>query len=225
MQTGFYDSEWEKRIVDGAGRLGVDVNAKQAEQMAVHARELISWNRRTNLTAITDPESIVVKHFLDSLAGLNHVPRRARVLDIGCGGGFPGLPLKIMRPRQPIVLVDAVRKKINFIKHVIRTMGLDQIRAMHARAETLADQADFRAGFDVVTCRALADMETIHRLAMPLLTPGGLMVIYKGPREEADSNLADIFDSREFDVVCRDFHLPFTGDARRLILVQRRASV
>jgi 16S rRNA (guanine527-N7)-methyltransferase len=221
-------SDWEKLIIDGAGQLEVAVSRKQAAQMAVHGRELLAWNRRTNLTAITDPEVIAVKHFLDSLAGLNDIPAWARVLDIGCGGGFPGLPLKIMRPGQPIVLADSVRKKISFIKHIIRTLQLHQIEAVHARAEMLADREDCREGFDVVTCRALADMETIRRLAMPLLTPNGALVIYKGPQEQegngqGPSNPADIFHPREFKVVCRDFRLPFTEDGRRLYLVRRLA--
>lgn len=219
-------SEWKKLIIDGAGQLGVDVSRKQAAQMAVHGRELLAWNRRTNLTAITDPEAIAVKHFLDSLTGLNDILPRARVLDIGCGGGFPGLPLKIMRPGQPMILADSVRKKISFVKHMIRTLQLRQIEAVHARAEMLADRDDCRQGFDVVTCRALADMETIRRLALPLLTPQGVLVIYKGPQEQGGdgqgpSNPADIFDPREFRVVCRDFCLPFTEDGRRLFLVQR----
>lgn len=221
-------SDWEKLIVDGAGQLGVAVSQEQAMQMAVHGRELLAWNRRTNLTAITDPEAIAVKHFLDSLAGLNDIHPYARVLDIGCGGGFPGLPLKIMRPGQPMVLADSVRKKISFVKHMIRTLQLHQIEAVHARAEILADREDFREGFDVVTCRALADLETIRRLALPLLAPRGALVIYKGPQEQGgsgreSSSPADIFHPREFKVVCRDFRLPYTGDGRRLYLVRRLA--
>lgn len=220
-------AKWKKYLIDGAGQLGLDISVHQASQMAAFGRELLDWNRRNNLTAITDPRQIAVKHFLDSLTGLVDIPSEARLLDIGCGGGFPGLPLKIMRPGQAMMLMDAVRKKISFVKHVIRMLQLPRIEAVHARAEILAEQMDFQAGFDVVTCRALADLETIRRLALPLLAPGGRLVIYKGPGEigQGDPKPAEIFDSRKFDIICRQFRLPYTGDARRIYVVRRWAAI
>ena len=214
--------EWQATLIDGAAQLGITVDDHQAECMALHGRELLAWNRRTNLTAIHDPLEVAVKHFIDSLAGLNVIPEDGRLLDIGSGGGFPGLPLKIMRPGQPMTLVDGVRKKISFLQHMIRTLPLSGIEALHVRAEAMTGNIGEDQGFDVVTCRALADEAVIHRLAFPLMAPDGVLVIYKGPQQDLYLSADDTYTS-EFRVEQREYTLPFLGDARRLIVLRRRS--
>jgi 16S rRNA (guanine527-N7)-methyltransferase len=220
---------WKKLIVEGAAQLGVAVSPFQAEQMAIHGQEMMAWNRRTNLTAITDPVEVAVKHFLDSLAGIDEIPQQARMLDLGSGGGFPGLPLKVMRPQQSMTLVDGVRKKISFIKHVIRVLQLQHIDARHIRAEELVGELDPQGRFEVVTCRAVGELKSLLPLVRPLVAPDGVVILYKGPQEHPDRSNGEEINSdgspddspwSEFKVTCRDYRLPFFGDARRLIVLR-----
>ena len=136
-EVDFESSEWAHILDEGAMAMGMHLEWSQIAQFAIHARELLAWNRFTNLTAITDPVEIAVKHFLDTLPVLPFIPPRSWLLDIGSGGGFPGIPLRILRPDLHIVLIDASRKKVSFEKYVIRTLGLKDIEARNIRAEEL----------------------------------------------------------------------------------------
>ena len=140
MTTRIGSDAWIDLLVQGADRLGHSLSPDQARQMALHVQLLLEWNQRTNLTAITDPVHVAVKHCLDAIAPLHLLPEEGALLDIGTGGGFPGIPLKIMRPDLDMTLIDSVRKKISFVNHVIRQLHLPRIEALHVRAQTLAEQ-------------------------------------------------------------------------------------
>ena len=142
--------------------------------------ELLDWNTRVNLTAITEPVEVLLKHFLDSLALLEAVStERARVLDIGAGAGFPGLPLKLARPQWRIVLLEATGKKVAFQRHVIETLGLENIEALHGRAEEIAHTPAYRASFDLVTARAVAALPVLLEYAAPFCRVGGQILLPK----------------------------------------------
>jgi 16S rRNA (guanine527-N7)-methyltransferase len=238
MQIG--SPHWKEIIVDGAARFGILVTNQQADLMAAHGRELIEWNKRINLTAIIDPMEVAVKHFLDSLAGLPEIPPQARLLDLGSGGGFPGLPLKIMRPAQSMTLLDSVRKKVHFLKFVIRALQLQSVEVVYGRAESLEVGPDTPGGFDVITCRAVADLESLVSLAAPLLVPNGRLILYKGPKDQiSKSNSSETLNVdnqgmaqdqdlklpaiKGFNVHRQNYYLPFLGDARCLIVMKRVA--
>jgi len=143
-------------------------------------QELLGWNTRVNLTAITDPTEVLLKHFLDSLSLLNvYEAEQARVLDIGAGAGFPGLPLKIARPQWEVVLLEATGKKVNFQRHIIETFGLQNIEALHGRAEELARKPIYRATFDLVTARAVAALPVLLEYAAPFCRVGGQLLLPK----------------------------------------------
>ncbi len=177
---------WQALVVDGARSLGIRVTPDQAAACAVHAAELIRWNRKVNLTRILAPREVAVKHFVDALAVLPFVPPGARVLDIGAGGGFPGIPLKVCRPAIDITLIDAVHKKVVFMNHVIRCLGVSGATARHVRAEALAAPGAGEPGYDVIVCRALTELAAFHRMARPLLNPGGRMIAMKGRLDPAE---------------------------------------
>jgi 16S rRNA (guanine527-N7)-methyltransferase len=179
--------KWMRLVRDGAAQMGLEVNRQQALLFSRHARLLMQWNRKINLTAITDPVDIAVKHFLDALAPMKYIPAHGHLLDIGTGAGFPGIPLKIMRPRQPMTLIDSVRKKINFVKCAIRELSLQRIVALHTRAEALSTQLPKDDGFDIIVCRALTDLELAVRLAAQLLAHNGQIILYQGSRNSAHS--------------------------------------
>ncbi len=172
--------EWSDLIIEGAAAFDVVLNRTHTRQFALHASELVRWNQKFNITAITDPLEIAVKHFLDSLAVVRLIPANAKLLDIGSGGGFPGLPLKVCLPDLTVTLIDGSRKKVNFLKHVNRVLKLDHIEALHIRAETLAREPGYFQRYDIAISRAVSSLETFCQLAWPLLADIGVMLALKG---------------------------------------------
>ena len=146
---------------------GGTLSSQQLAALDIYHQELNAWNAVHNLTAIREPEQVRVKHFLDSLPAVRSIPEGATLLDIGSGGGFPGLPLKVIRPSLTITLIDASRKKVSFLKHVIRTLKLDKIEALHIRAEDFAKDPLHRHQFDVIISRALSSLDSFRRRAWP----------------------------------------------------------
>jgi 16S rRNA (guanine527-N7)-methyltransferase len=216
---------WLDLIVTGAAQMGVPVTEGQARQFSLHGRSLLEWNRKINLTAITRPSDVAVKHFLDAIAPLAHLPARGRLLDIGTGGGFPGLPLKVMRPELSMTLIDGVRKKINFVRHVIRQLNMENIQALQARAEELGRDPGYGGRFHIVVGRALADLDDLMDWAAPLLAPGGRIIAYRGPQGGGPSTVAARGaclqrGERRFNATVYHYRLPFIGDARSVTVLE-----
>jgi 16S rRNA (guanine527-N7)-methyltransferase len=165
-------------FVDGLHRLGLD---KQCiEPFSLYQQELLAWNARFNLTAITESGEIQSKHFLDSLSLLTVYDQPAtRLLDIGSGAGFPGLALKIVRPQWRITLLEATNKKVTFLQHIIDSLQLRDIEVIHGRAEELVHKPDYRAGFDVVTARAVAALPNLLEYCAPYCRVGGSIILPK----------------------------------------------
>jgi len=168
-----------------AAALGAPLDEAQATHLLRLLDELAQWNRAYNLTAITDRAAMVTHHLLDSLAGSRFVTG-ARVLDLGTGAGFPGLPLALVHPRRQFTLLDGTAKKVRFVAHAARTLALGNVEAVHGRA------GDWQpaARFDQLLARAVATATELARLARPLLVPGGELLLWKGQRREAEAELA-----------------------------------
>jgi len=161
----------------GLHQLNLGLNDRQRGQFLRYRQELSDWNTRINLTAITDPEEVLLKHFLDSLSLLLVYDQpQVRLLDIGSGAGFPGLPLKIVRPQWRVTLLEATGKKVTFLRHMIEVLQLEGIEAVHGRAEELAHEQKYRAAFDVVTGRAVASLPTLLEYAAPFCRVGGQII-------------------------------------------------
>lgn len=166
--------------------LGVTLDASQIDALERYAALLREWNERVNLTAIVEPREIATKHFLDSLAGLAVRSWRGdeRVVDVGTGAGFPGVPLAIALPRLRLTLVESVAKKVRFLEALRDALGLGSVAIAHARAEELAHDAGHRERYDVATARALPSLSTNLELLLPYLRVGGDALVYKGRVEE-----------------------------------------
>ncbi|RII28624.1 MAG: 16S rRNA (guanine(527)-N(7))-methyltransferase RsmG [Geobacter sp.] len=205
----------------GLAELGVTLTSAELGKFYQLAAELGKWSRKINLTAIRGEEDIVVKHFLDSLTLLRAISARGSLLDIGSGGGFPALPVKIARHDLQVVSVDAVEKKIIFQRHAARLLGLHHFDALHVRGEELAGK--YAGHFDWVVSRAFSDIPTFVRMALPLLKESGKIVAMKGKggRDEAHAAEHPLADMGARVTEVMEFPLPVSGDARSLVVIER----
>ncbi|MBP1727864.1 MAG: gidB [Deltaproteobacteria bacterium] len=205
----------------GAEQLGIVLEQAHVEKFKLFATELCKWNRKINLTAITRTEDIAVKHFLDSLAILKHVNISGELLDIGSGGGFPAIPLKIVTPAAIIVSLDAVDKKILFQRHVARLLCLENFTALHARVEDLGEEYPER--FNRVVSRAFSDIPKYVQLALPLLAPDGVIIAMKGREGKSEAEMSSgkltVLGAVVADI--HEFRLPFSGESRSLVIIRR----
>jgi 16S rRNA (guanine527-N7)-methyltransferase len=184
MEIGTND--WSDFLIDQAKAIEIELDHTQIRLFSAHAIELIKWNQKINITTITDPIAVASNHFLDSLVPARLIPPEAAMLDIGSGGGFPGIPLKVLLPKLSVTLIDASRKKVSFLKHVIRTLKLDNIETLHMRAEDLAVHPSYINRFDIIISRALSSLESYVRLALPLLSDRGVIIAMKGGVDKTD---------------------------------------
>ena len=203
--------------------LGITLAAAALERLEWLGSELLRWNRTHNLTAITASSEIREKHLVDSLTLLPLLGDARRLLDLGSGAGFPSLPLKIARPDLEVVAVDAVGKKVAFQRHVIRTLQLSGITAIHGRAEDLPRQVAVQGGFDVVTARALGSLPLLAALAGPCLAPGGRLIAMKGAEGDAELTTAQA-DLSALGFACTaryHLRLPVSGADRCLLVLEQ----
>ena len=174
-----------KKLIEGAGKLGIEFNARQVKQFELYYQELIEWNKKINLTAITDYSSVQVKHFLDSLTITLALPEEEverpdfNIVDIGTGAGFPGLPLKILFPQPRLVLIEPTTKKTAFLHHLIHKLELENVEVLNSRAEEAAHLPPYREQFSLVLSRAVALLPTLVELTLPFCQIGGRFVAQK----------------------------------------------
>ncbi|WP_058991242.1 16S rRNA (guanine(527)-N(7))-methyltransferase RsmG [Anaerococcus rubeinfantis] len=179
---------------------------------------LIETNKKFNLTSIDDPDQIKIKHFEDSLTIKNYINKGMKVLDIGSGAGFPGIPLRIEKEFD-LTLIDSVNKKVNFMNEVIEELGLDNTRAIHVRAEDYAKE--HREEFDLVISRAVANLSTLLEYSLPFLKVGGIFIAMKGPKAEEEykdaQNALKILGGELINIDTIDLH----GNTRKNILIKK----
>jgi 16S rRNA (guanine527-N7)-methyltransferase len=194
--------------------LNINVSERQAQLMNLHAKELMLWNKKINLTAIKEPVQVVEKHFIDCLAASSFIKNEKSIIDMGSGGGFPGIPLKIMKPDLKIVLMDSSRKKINFLKHVIRLLDLKSIEAVHTRVQDLHENILYKNKFDAVFSRAFTELSNFVDLASPFLNKKGTIYAMKGKhaKKEITSQLLE-----KFHITTNHYTLPFEQAERYMI--------
>lgn len=168
--------------------MGIDLSEKQLLQFEKYYELLTEWNSFMNLTAITEHEEVLKKHFLDSLSIVKAVKMEDihTVMDIGTGAGFPGIPLKISYPHLKVVLLDSLGKRVKFLNHVINELGLEDISAIHGRAEDFARQAEYREQFDLCVSRAVANLSSLSEYCLPYTRKNCLFVSYKSGKVEEE---------------------------------------
>jgi 16S rRNA (guanine527-N7)-methyltransferase len=183
-------------LTAGARELGVDLTDRHLASFETYYQELVDWNRRFNLTAITNREGVLVRHFLDSLSCLKVLPRRGlatgnRVVDVGTGAGFPGLVLKIVCPEMRLTLLEATGKKVTFLDHLVRVLTLEGVEVIKGRAEAVGRDPARRESYDWVLARAVAEMPTLVEYLLPLARVRGVVIAQKGEHAAAEVHGAD----------------------------------
>ncbi len=217
----FYESMREKSMV-----LGIDFSVEQLDKFYKYMELLIEWNQKINLTAIIEPEEIILKHFIDSITILKYIEKDAKIVDVGTGAGFPGIPVSIMRPDLKITLVDSLNKRLIFLQEVIKELNLENIEIIHSRAEEFGQNKKYRESFDIATSRAVANLSTLSEYLIPLVKIGGKVISMKA----ADAN-NEINDAKNAIEILGgkinkidEFNLPNSDIGRTIILINKEKS-
>lgn len=212
--------------MDFIGKLkefNIEINEEQIKSFEKYINLLLEWNEKINLTAITQPEEVKLKHFVDSLTVLKYINDDDKVIDIGTGAGFPGIPLKIMNENTKITLLDSLNKRINFLNIVIETLNLRNIQAIHGRAEEIARNKLYREKYDVAVSRAVANLSTLSEYMLPFVKVGGKCICMKGANvneeiEKAKNAIKEL--GGEIERV-DNFYLSDNDNERNIIIIRK----
>lgn len=177
----------EQQFIDALEAQGIGLTPHQISQFRTYFEMLVEWNEKINLTAVTGEEEVYLKHFYDSLTPLFNIDIKqdADICDVGAGAGFPSIPMKIVRPDLKVTIVDSLNKRIGFLNELSANLGLDRMHLVHDRAETFGQGAQ-RHNFDIVTARAVAQLNVLAELCLPLVRTGGSFIVLKGKRGLAE---------------------------------------
>ena len=212
-----------KKMQEKSMGLGVRFLVEQTEQFFEYMNLLIEWNEKMNLTAITEPEEIILKHFIDSITILKHIPDGSKIVDVGTGAGFPGIPLSIMNPTLKVTLVDSLNKRLIFLQEVIRKLKLQNVEIVHARAEEFGQNKKYRENFDVATSRAVANLSTLSEYLIPLVNVGGKIISMKAANATEETNDA----KKAINILggaiekIEEFNLPQSDIGRTVIIIKK----
>ncbi len=213
-------------LIEGARCLGLELSTTDLERFSIYLEEIQRWSQVTDLVAQTDPETVMRKHLLDSLAVSPLIPPNSCLLDLGSGAGFPGLVLGIVGSSREVALVEARRKRVSFLKEVIRRTKAMNVRVYEGRAEVLAADESLCAYFGVVITRATWTLKEFLRLADPFVADGGIALAMKGPQMEKElSGLDPYLQAVGFRLQSRHaYTLPFGSEKRQAIIFAKECS-
>jgi 16S rRNA (guanine527-N7)-methyltransferase len=212
-------------LATGMSRFGITFDQNTIQQFYKYLLLLIERNETVNLTAITDTKEILIQHFLDSLSVLtiDVLKPNMKVIDIGSGAGFPGIPLKIIIPELQVVLADSTKKRVAFMEEVTDLLKLKDITAIHGRAEDLSHNPDYRESFQIAVSRAVADLRVLCELCLPFVQVGGLFLSYKGPKSydelEMSENALNILGGKVEGI--RNIKVPYSQKTHNIIVIQK----
>lgn len=201
----------------------IELSEEQYKNFDFYETETLEWNRNVNLTAITDHDEFILKHFVDSLSVRDEIEDNSKVLDLGTGAGFPGIPLKIYNNTLDITLMDSLNKRINFLNNVIDKLKLEKIEAVHGRAEEMGQNKLYREQYDVVVSRAVANLSTLIEYLAPFAKVGGKIIVMKGPNvEEEIKNASRALKELNCKIEnIKNFNLAGTDNERNVLIIRK----
>ena len=204
-------------------KIDIKFTEEQLNQFYKYMNLLLEWNEKINLTAITDPNEVILKHFIDSLTINKYIKENSTLADVGTGAGFPGIPLKILRPDLKITLVDSLNKRINFLNEVINKLNLVNIETVHSRIEDFGKDKKYRESFDFVTARAVANLAVLSEYLLPIAKVGGQCVCMKGSSVEEElsngKNAIKVLGGKIKNI--DEFVLPDSDMSRNVIIIDK----
>lgn len=212
-----------KQMQEKSIGLKIHFSVEQLEQFFAYMKLLIEWNEKMNLTAIIEPEEIILKHFIDSITILKEIKNDSKLVDVGTGAGFPGIPLSIMNPTLKITLVDSLNKRLIFLQEVVNQLKLQNIEIVHARAEEFGQNKKYRESFDISTSRAVANLSTLSEYLIPLVKVGGKVISMKASEAQEEISEAkkaiEVLGGR-IDKI-DEFNLPQSDIGRTVIIIKK----
>lgn len=216
----------DKEIFEkGLLELEIDIDKEKIKKFDIYSKLLVDWNEKINLTAITSPEEISVKHFLDSIAPLSvfEIEENAKVIDVGTGAGFPGFPIKIMREDLDFTFMDSLNKRINFLKTVAEEIGFEKAEFVHMRAEDGGTNKLYREKFDYAVSRAVANLKVLSEYCIPFLKVGGIFAAFKQyeVEEEIEDARAMIGSLGGKIKEIKEVNIPCSDIVRKIVLIEK----
>ncbi len=215
--------EFEELMKKYGKKIEIEFTEEQLKKFYDYMNLLIEWNQKINLTAITEPKEIILKHFIDSLTINKYIQQNSTLADVGTGAGFPGIPLKIIRSDLKITLVDSLNKRINFLNDVIEKLDLKGIEAVHSRIEEFGKNKKYRESFKNVTARAVANLTVLSEYLIPIAKIGGQCICMKGSNIEEEietgKNAIKILGGKIKDI--NEFDLPDSDISRKIIIIDK----
>lgn len=216
--------EFSNLMKEYGKEIQIKFTEEQLQKFYKYMNMLIEWNKKINLTAIIEPKEIILKHFMDSLTILKYVNDNEKMLDVGTGAGFPGIPIKIMNSNIEITLLDSLNKRINFLNEVINKLELKNISAIHSRIEDYGKNNKYREKYDIVTSRAVANLATLSEYMLPMLKIKGKSICMKGSdiKEEVKNSkrAIDILGGEIVNI--EELVLPKSDNRRNLIIIEKK---
>lgn len=216
-----------KELKEKLEKINVNIDDNKARKLYKYMKLLIEWNEKMNLTAITEPKEIIIKHFVDSLTIEKYIQENTQIIDVGTGAGFPGIPLSIVRDDIRVTLMDSLNKRINFLDDVIKENNLTNADTVHSRAEELGRNKDYREQFDIVTSRAVASLNVLLEYMLPFVKVGGYCICMKGSNIEEEINNSkkalELLNGKIEKI--EKFELPGTDFGRNIIVIKKIKNV
>lgn len=216
---------FEEILAARADEAGIPLTAEQIGQFSVYNEMLLDWNTRMNLTALTAPEDVAVKHIIDSLTAYDAAlfDGARTLIDVGTGAGLPGIPLAVYAPHLTVTLLDALNKRVRFLTEATAAMGLQNVRCIHARAEEAARTAEHRAAYDIAVSRAVARLPVLLEYTLPFVRVGGTLLALKGrayaEEQKEARRAAEVLGGGR--ITARPVHLPGLDDVRAILTVTK----
>lgn len=217
------DHELKKLLMMGAKHYGKDISEQNTSQFEIYMNLLKEWNQKINLTAIEEDREIIIKHFIDSLSILPYIPaQKMRLIDVGTGAGFPGIPLKIANPDIDVTLLDSLEKRIKFLNEIITATNISGIKAVHGRAEDMGVNPVYREKFDIAVARAVASLPVLVEYCLPFVKINGLFIAMKGNNTEEFENSTKALDilGGKIEKIAK-MVLPDTNIERNVVIIRK----
>lgn len=215
--------DFNKKLEEKLKLIDINISETEIENFKIYMELLLEWNEKINLTAITNEDDMILKHFIDSLTIKKYMSENEKIIDIGTGAGFPGIPLAIMNKNNEITLMDSLNKRIVFLNDVINKLKLTNVKAIHSRAEELARNKTYREKYDVAVSRAVANLSTLVEYMLPFVSVGGKCICMKGPNiEEELKNAKNAIKELGGEIIkIENFKLPESDNERNIVIIKK----